>query len=216
MSNLSILPWPFWVLQTRACRASREPCARPQRCVSRAGRGIPMPRPALGRAFSARGHTEREDPGVKGRQTLDRGRGEDTRRAGGETLRRTECARRTMIPKIAFPSVNAANRVCCGGRTPSTLPDRKNPRRPVIRVPDQNRAMPASETTVCRSAVRACSIRSSSAHDEGRDPLIPPFGVRVTRCRRPCRRCRGSRRSCRQRRGRSSSRSRRPRRGPCR
>ena len=65
----------------------------------------PHASPRLGRAFSARGHTEREESGVKGRRDPRPRARRSNRRAGGKTSERTECARRTMIPKIVFPSL---------------------------------------------------------------------------------------------------------------
>lgn len=90
----------------------------------------PHASPRLGRAFSARGHTEREQLGVKGRRTpRPRARRKKTRRAGRETLRRTECARRTMIPKIVIPQFCTRNTACFGKPNPFGFPDRKIPRR---------------------------------------------------------------------------------------
>ena len=85
----------------------------------------PHASPRLGRTFSARGHTEREDAGVKGRRDPRSRARRMTRRAGRETLRRTECARRTMIPKIVFPSLFARTRV--SGAEPLRQPRPQDP-----------------------------------------------------------------------------------------
>jgi hypothetical protein len=131
ISNLSILPCLISLLQTRACRAPSEvlgkrPPARQE--AKESGARHPQASPRLGRTFSARGHTEREDAGVKGRRDPRSRARRSTRRAGRETLRRTECARRTMIPKIVYPQFVRGSRVF---REPNPFgyPDRKIPRR---------------------------------------------------------------------------------------
>ena len=146
MSNLSILPRPISLAQTRACRGgcaspeqgrkpaaaalppTAEPAASDAQRDGESGARHPHASPRLGRAFSARGHTEREDAGVKGRQDPRSRARRNTRRAGRETLRRTECARRTMIPKIVYPQFVRGSRVF---REPNPFgcPDRKIPRR---------------------------------------------------------------------------------------
>ncbi len=221
MSNLTILPCRISLLQTRACRASAAAVAtaffRPLQPATRAdqesGARHPHASPRLGRASSARGHTEREEPGVKGRRAPRPRARQMTCRAGRETLWRTECARRTMIPKIV-PQFERGEPRGCGRSNPFDVPDRKFPRRSDVIVRDDSagtRYRRPEYWVPPRSRPDAEKRRPSP--QEG-----PPLRVcaRVTRCRRPCRRRRGSRRSCRPRRGRSSWRSRRHRRGPCR
>ena len=168
----------------------------------------PHASPHLGRAFSARGHTEREESGVKGRQDpRPRARRENPRRAGREALKHRACARRTMIPKIVIPQFERGRPRMSECRTPSTFPTARSPG--------------GHGQSTCSAGRMRASGAGFPPRTQNGGPLRGAdrrrrLWTRPTRCRPPCRRCCGSRRSCRQHPARSSSRSRRRRRGPCR
>lgn len=84
---------------------------RRRQAAGDSGARHPHASPRLGRAFSARGHTEREESGVKGRQDPRSRARRRTRRASGAERRRTDGAQRTMIPKISSPVVSTATAV---------------------------------------------------------------------------------------------------------
>lgn len=113
-----------WVEAHRAALQPRERevgrCRRPmpmhrrrrqRQAAGDSGARHPHASPRLGRAFSARGHTEREESGVKGRQDPRSRARRRTRRASGAERRRTDGAQRTMIPKISSPVVSTATAV---------------------------------------------------------------------------------------------------------
>ncbi len=142
MSNLSILPWPISLLQTRACRARRasavNPPSRPRRSrgpdapSGQAGRRAsgtrhPHASSRSGAANGARGHAERQDPAVEGSGILDRRRGAVAFRAGAEERWCTLCVRRTMNPDIVLPRIVARADRTNPDAEPLRHPDCKSP-----------------------------------------------------------------------------------------
>ena len=190
----------------RGRRLSGSPTRR-FRCPATAGRGIPMPRPAWG-ASDARGHIEREDHDAKGRRdprsrarrTAARARG----RRGAECAHASyDCSPKSSSPdrarRTARMQMVEPLRLSLTARTPGGQPHIRG-----------RRGLSAS------IARRMSRINATAAHPRGGGPPLDAVGASPTRCRRPCRRCRGSRRSGPPRPARSSLRNRRRHRGPCR